>query len=406
MTGATKKSETIKDRIDKNKNNFIDMNEIKDFVFDKNEWEKNLNDLWKHLNNLFFGNIIWIAQIKLVINNFFWTKEYEKIQFEIQEKIFKNAPLNKEELSLCYLEMVCNKVNLSNEQLEFDSNRPIVQICNGKLVQFLRGKYLNFTYTWNNLWENPLPDTYTFWHNLTESQKNTITNVLSRWESPVTAEMIADSCRKAKTVPVEYLLWFMQNDSRVWTMWLWARTHNPGNVWNTGKGQKDWWTWKKGVEACANNLEERINGYTTKRNQIKEEFQKYLGTMFNEQKFNSLFSPFPTPEQLATWTLTWTFRKTGKIDNDRERYKKRILTAFPHLKDVSKFTSGKIEERAKEDFPLIKTLIHGWSIDQSDQEPTLSTPLGWFNRYFWIYMSNPSGPANVSNMVKTRANRI
>jgi hypothetical protein len=30
-------SETIKDRIDKDKNNFIDINEIKDFIFDEKE---------------------------------------------------------------------------------------------------------------------------------------------------------------------------------------------------------------------------------------------------------------------------------------------------------------------------------------------------------------------------------
>lgn len=161
-------------------------------------------------------------------------------------------------------------------------------------------------------------DKYTFWHNLTESQKGTITNVLSGWKSPVTAKMVADSCQTSKNVPVEYLLAFMQNDSRVWTVWRWARTHNPGNVWNTNKWTKDWWTWERGVDACAENLQKRIDAYLDAKAQ-------YNGKWFND---------FPTPEELATWKAKW-----------------------------------------------------------------------WF-RFFWIYMSAPSGPRKVAGMVKTWVNRL
>jgi len=145
-------SETIKDRIDKDKNNFIDINEIKDFIFDEKEWEKNLNDLWNHLNNIFLSNIIWIEEIKTVIINYFKSKEYEKIQFEIWEKVSNNSPLDKKELSLCYLEMISQqyKTHLPEKQLKFDSNCPIDKICNWELVTFLKTKYLNFTYTWDN----------------------------------------------------------------------------------------------------------------------------------------------------------------------------------------------------------------------------------------------------------------
>lgn len=247
---------------------------------------------------------------------------------------------------------------------------------------------------------------YTFGHNLTESQKGTITNVLTWWKSPVTVKMVTDSCKRAKNVPVEYLLGFMQNDSRVWTMWRWARTHNPWNVWNTSKWTKDWWTWEKWVEACASNLEKRINSYTTKINEIKEEFKKYLGEHFNEQKFDSIFNSFPTPEQLATWTLTWTFAKTGKIDNNREILKNKILKAFPNLRNIPNFKSKKIEERAKESFPLIKTLVHGWSVAQSYQSKTLSTPIWGFNRFFWIYMWAPNGPSKVAWIIKTWVDKL
>lgn len=161
-------------------------------------------------------------------------------------------------------------------------------------------------------------DKYTFWYNLTETQKGTITNVLSGWNSPVTAKMVADSCQNAKNVPVEYLLWFMQNDSRVWTMWRWARTHNPWNVWNTNTGTKDWWTREKWVEACANNLQKRIDAYLNAKAQ-------HNGKWFND---------FPTPEELATWKAKW-----------------------------------------------------------------------WF-KFFWIYMSAPSGPKKVAGMVKTWVNRL
>jgi len=165
------------------------------------------------------------------------------------------------------------------------------------------GKFKNFYNTRENKeankWNQEIirwwTDKYTFWHNLTESQKGTITDVLSGWKSPVTAEMVADSCQNAKNVPVEYLLWFMQNDSRVWTTWQWAKTHNPGNVWNTGKRKKDRGTRERWVDACAENLQKRIDAYLNAKLQ-------HNGRWFNE---------FPTPEELATWKAKWWFKFFG-----------------------------------------------------------------------------------------------
>jgi hypothetical protein len=50
---------------------------------------------------------------------------------EIKNKIKNNQPLNKTELSLLYLAMISepNK-HFTSEQLKFDSNKPIEQICN------------------------------------------------------------------------------------------------------------------------------------------------------------------------------------------------------------------------------------------------------------------------------------
>jgi len=153
---------------------------------------------------------------------------------------------------------------------------------------------------WNSYFDKTdrnllLTDKYTFWHNLTEAQKSTISNVLWGWKSPVTAEMVADSCQNAKNVPVEYLLWFMQNDSRVWTMWRWARTHNPWNVWNTNKWTKDWWTWERWVDACAENLQKRISAYLDAK----------------AQRNGKWFNDFPTPEELATWKSKWWYKFFG-----------------------------------------------------------------------------------------------
>ena len=81
----------------------------------------------------------------------------------------------------------------------------------------------------------------------------------------------------------------MQNDSRIGTMWLGAKTHNPGNVWNTGKGKKDRWTREKWVEACANNLQQRIDAYLAEKSKHNWKW----------------FMDFPTPEELATWKSIW-----------------------------------------------------------------------------------------------------
>ena len=287
--------ETIKKRIDQDNNNLIDTNEINNFIFDENEWEKNLDDLWCYLNNL---PILNNDEIRITImNDFFNSDKWKEIENNIIHKLNSNKPLNKQELSLIYIDMISNNFKQwekFDNQLKFESNKPIDQIYNWKLIQFIKQKYLVFMYTWDN-WQEHIRwwiNKFTFWDNLTENQKDKITKVLSSWKSPITIEMITDSCKNAIYVPVEYLLAFMQNDSRVWTMWLGAKTHNPWNVWNTGKGKKDRWTWEKWVEACANNLQQRIIAYLDAKSQ-----NNWKG-----------FNDFPTPEEIATWKSKWWFK--------------------------------------------------------------------------------------------------
>lgn len=135
-----------------------------------------------------------------------------------------------------------------------------------------------------------LSDKYTFWENLTESQKSIITNKLWQRNSPVTVEMVADSC-KTTNVPVEYLLGFMQNDSRVWTNWRRAiKNHNPGNVWNTDNGKNKYFSTRaEWVQACADNLKKRIDKYFEKKKQYNWEW----------------FNDFPTPKELAEGKSEW-----------------------------------------------------------------------------------------------------
>lgn len=79
---------------------------------------------------------------------------------------------------------------------------------------------------------------------------------------PLTAEMVLASSQKY-SVPVEYILAMMKNDSSYGTQGVWARTHNPWNVGNTDSGaSKDWWTREAGVDAVAQNLRYRIDEFT------------------------------------------------------------------------------------------------------------------------------------------------
>ena len=152
------------------------------------------------------------------------------------------------------------------------SSKPIDDAMNRDVIVPSIKEMIESPVEWSFEW-------FTSWEALTQEQKATIDNQLRAWKSPVTADMVQDSCRSTG-VPVEYLLGFMQNDSRVGTMWKWARTRNPWNVWNTDNwGTRRYATWAEGVQWCAENLQMRIDLYRKKWN------------------WNA-----PTAKELATWT--------------------------------------------------------------------------------------------------------
>lgn len=131
------------------------------------------------------------------------------------------------------------------------------------------------------------PDKYVYWYNLTENHLNKISNTFKKLNSPLEPQMIKDSCLNFPYLPAEYLLWFMQNDSRLWTDWNRAiKNHNPWNVWNTDDWKNTYFeTWADWVNACAENLNIRIDAYFKAK---KEHNWKW-------------FNDFPTPKELATW---------------------------------------------------------------------------------------------------------
>lgn len=107
-------------------------------------------------------------------------------------------------------------------------------------------------------------DKLTPWDKITPEQEEVIRQQLANKKSPVTFEMVRDSSI-VHNVPVELLLAVMQNDSWLWTVGKWAKTHNPWNVWNTDSwGTKDFWTREKWVDACAENIRKRIDAYMDK----------------------------------------------------------------------------------------------------------------------------------------------
>ena len=150
---------TLRDNIDTNKNNHIDVssqrNEITDFILDKNKWEENLNELWKHLNDLDPWKLdnLWI---KDALQSYFNNPERTRLDQEIKNKVNKNELITKKELNLLYLEMISKwdnqtsfqKQKFNPQQLKFDSTQPIEKICNWALISYIKNKYNNPLYVW------------------------------------------------------------------------------------------------------------------------------------------------------------------------------------------------------------------------------------------------------------------
>ncbi len=156
----------LRERIDTNKNNRIDIsaqcNEINNFILDKKFWEQNLNELWKHLNNLGWNDNLWI---KDALGSYFTTPEWRSLNQGIKNKVSNNEPLSKKELSLLYLEMISwcggafGQMQMIPGDIKFDSRQSIDKMCNWKLIAYIRSKFQNPLYIWKKPKKIDLPTT-------------------------------------------------------------------------------------------------------------------------------------------------------------------------------------------------------------------------------------------------------
>jgi hypothetical protein len=90
-----------------------------------------------------------------------------------------------------------------------------------------------------------------------------LTEELQKYNSLLTAEMLVTSAKKYE-IPVAYLAAVIKNDSSYGTQGVGARTKNPGNVGNTDDGSiKTFATREEGLDACAENVKQRITAYQT-----------------------------------------------------------------------------------------------------------------------------------------------
>ena len=136
----------IKERIDTNKNGFVDTNEINDFIFDEKEWTNNLNELWDYLNWL-YGLQLNNDIIKRGLTGYFLSPEWGNESKKIWDKIESNQQLDKREIALLYLQMINVSSYFKNSpsstsSSNFDPNKPL----QGDLLIFIRQQYKNLSY--------------------------------------------------------------------------------------------------------------------------------------------------------------------------------------------------------------------------------------------------------------------
>lgn len=123
-------------------------------------------------------------------------------------------------------------------------------------------------------------------------------------KTPLSSSMILATSKKF-SVPVEYIMAFMKNDSWYGTAWLAVTTHNPGNVWNTDDGStKDWGTREAGVDAVWDNLKARIDAYHLKINKdkyptvaelakwVSDDGRKFFGVYMTAEKWPETVTTF------------------------------------------------------------------------------------------------------------------
>ena len=130
----------------------------------------------------------------------------------------------------------------------------------------------NWFVEWVLIWEETVDDylrdreTQSKFENINKnlSDEEILKNIdteLKNNNSKIEAKDVLGSSKKYD-VPVEYIMAFMKNDSTYATAWKWARTNNPGNIWNDDVGnEKNYENLKDGVYALWEHLRQRIDEY-------------------------------------------------------------------------------------------------------------------------------------------------
>lgn len=307
--------EINKENIDKNKDQFIDINEINNFIFDENEWEKNLNDIWNYLNNLERNNN---DQILITLNNFFNnTEEWKNIEKEILQNISKNKPLNKKELSLIYINMIVDrfrtwqmyfnfiKWKLSDNELNFDITKPINQICNWKLIQFIQNKYTAYMYTGTNSWKINEPRNLDkegifkkWWNEISEDMFQQLLQI--EWSQGYVSKIMTQFWEKFPTWPYGMVYKHIDKD------------------WNLLKKPIPFKNWEKVTKERA--LKNAKTYYNKKAQERKDLLDKEW-CEYNQAQLDSLVS--------ASW---WTKKSVDRLQNF-------VLSHREHPSEISDFIS-------------------------------------------------------------------
>lgn len=168
---------SVPERIDKNGNREFSQQEIKDFIFDKKNWQQNIKDLVNFLEESKQNRLDPYGKDKYFIDNFqniMNLPEMSEMFTKIDEKINKNENLTNDEKSLIYLDAITvwkrrkntydmsswwiihREIFLKNSKTPFNPNDPIRKICDWEFLNYIRCCYWNQNY--NPEQYSPIPD--------------------------------------------------------------------------------------------------------------------------------------------------------------------------------------------------------------------------------------------------------
>lgn len=170
-------AKSVSERIDKNDNREFSQQEIKDFIFDKKNWQQNIKDLVNFLEESKQNRLDPYGKDKYFIDNFqniMNLPEMSEMFTKIDEKINKNENLTNDEKSLIYLDAITvwkrrknaydmsswwiihREIFLKNSKTPFNPNDPTRKICDWEFLNYIRCCYWNQNY--NPEQYSPIPD--------------------------------------------------------------------------------------------------------------------------------------------------------------------------------------------------------------------------------------------------------